>query len=283
MDFICPDPTKTISEQAYQNAALELDCDVAALKAVAQVESLQAPFDKKGRPTILYERHKFRKYTHGRFNDSHPELSGPAGNYGNSWTKLEEALTLDEEAALMSASWGQFQIMGFNYELAGFDSVEGFVEAIVADVDNHLIAFVDFVLSRNLDRPLRALNWRKFALGYNGSNFRKNRYDEKMAQAYAKFAAEPNASSNNAFAQVPAPSNFQVNSVRDLQRALQYLSIDPGIVDNKMGPNTRAAIAKFQRFAKLEETGQFTNETRAAVQTAYHMMRQFEAAQQSSA
>ncbi|WP_371743953.1 peptidoglycan-binding protein [Mangrovicoccus sp. HB161399] len=67
--------------------------------------------------------------------------------------------------------------------------------------------------------------------------------------------------------------------MRDLQRALQHLSIDPGIVDNKMGPKTAAAIAKFQRFAKMPPTGQFTLEVRAAVQAAYHMMRQFETAQ----
>ncbi|WP_108262760.1 N-acetylmuramidase domain-containing protein [Mangrovicoccus ximenensis] len=280
MEFSCPTPNKAISEEAYQKAAEELDCDIAAIKAVAEVESRRAPFDGDGRPTILFERHKFRKYTGGRFSQSHPVLSGPAGNYGKfseQWPKMLDALKLDEEAALKSASWGQFQIMGFNHELAGYSDVESFVEALVADVDNHLDAFVDFVLGCDLDRHLRSLNWRKFALGYNGQNYRQNRYDEKMAAAYQQYAAEPSAPAKPAAA--PAPDTFEIRTVRDLQRALQYLAIDPGIVDNKMGPKTTAAITKFQRFAKLPPTGQFTLEVRAAVQAAYHMMRQFEAAQ----
>ncbi len=279
MNFICPNPSKEISEGAYERAANELECDIAAIKAVAEVESKRAPYDSQGRPTILYERHKFRKFTAGRFTGSHPVLSGPAGNYGRfseQWPKMDEALGLDAEAALKSASWGQFQIMGFNHELAGYSDVESFVEAIVEDVDNHLNAFVDFVLSTNLDRHLRSLNWQKFALGYNGKAYRKNKYDEKMAAAYEKYAAEPAAPAAPTAA--PAPDTFQIRSVRDLQRALQNLAIDPGIVDNKMGPKTSAAISRFQRFVKLEATGQFTVEVRAAVQSAYHMMRQFEAA-----
>lgn len=280
MDFACKDPTKAISENAYHKAADELECDIAAIKAVAEVESKRAPFGADGRPTILFERHKFRAFTGGKFNASHPELSGPAGNYGKfseQWPKMEQALELDQEAALKSASWGQFQIMGFNYRLAGYFDVESFVEAMVEDVDNHLDAFVDFVLANNLDTHLRALNWRKFALGYNGKGYRKNRYDEKMASAYATYAAEP--SDPTVPAAAPAPDSFRITSVRDLQRALQYLNIDPGIVDNKMGPKTSAAITKFQRFAKLPQTGTFTQEVRAAVQSAYHMMRQFEAVQ----
>ncbi|WP_171060978.1 N-acetylmuramidase domain-containing protein [Poseidonocella sp. HB161398] len=284
MDFSCPNPAKTISEDAYHKAAEELECDIAAIKAVAEVESKRAPFDDEGRPTILYERHKFRSFTGRRFDRSHPVLSGPAGNYGKfseQWPKLTDALALDEEAALKSVSWGQFQIMGFNHALAGYSDVESFVEALVANVDNHLDAFVDFVLNANLDGHLRSLNWRKFALGYNGTNYRQNAYDQKMAAAYQRYAAEPSAPAKPSAA--PAPDGFEIRTVRDLQRALQYLAIDPGIVDNKMGPKTTAAITKFQRFAKLAPTGQFTLEVRSAVQAAYHMMRQFEAAQSAEA
>nr|WP_253949424.1 N-acetylmuramidase domain-containing protein [Mangrovicoccus sp. HB161399] len=133
MNFSCPDPNKAISEEAYQKAADELGCDIAAINTVAEVESSRAPFDQEGRPTILFERHKFRKFTGGRFSQSHPELSGKPGNYGTfseQWPKMAEALKLDGEAALKSASWGQFQIMGFNHELAGYSDVEDFVEAL---------------------------------------------------------------------------------------------------------------------------------------------------------
>jgi hypothetical protein len=40
----------------------DLNCDVAAIQAVAEVEARGAGFLGDGRPKILFERHKFRKY-----------------------------------------------------------------------------------------------------------------------------------------------------------------------------------------------------------------------------
>ena len=37
---------------------------------------------------------------------------------------------IDETAALKSASYGMFQVMGFNYELAGFGNVYEMVESL---------------------------------------------------------------------------------------------------------------------------------------------------------
>ncbi|OOV89142.1 hypothetical protein MF4836_34345 [Pseudomonas sp. MF4836] len=48
------------------------------------------------------------------------------GPYGRpQYERLITAYRLDEEAALQACSWGKFQIMGFNYRAAGFDSVYG--------------------------------------------------------------------------------------------------------------------------------------------------------------
>lgn len=277
MDFVSQASDKPITEAAYLAAAEDLDCDVAAVKAVADVETKDKPFQGDGRPTILYERHWFRRFTNGRFNASHPVLSGPPGNYGKSseqWGKLEEAISLDREAALKSASYGQFQIMGFNYRVVGFDNVEEFVAAMADTAERHLEAFVGFVLANRLDAPLRKLDWKKFARGYNGSQYRKNNYDTKMAAAYEKFASEP------ATVQAPstvAPTAFSIRSVQDLQKALKYLGMDPGPIDNKMGPKTGNAIRAFERFMNANETGKFSVETRAAIQAAYHLMRKFDA------
>lgn len=38
-------------------------------------------------------------------------------------------MSIHREAALHSTSWGAFQIMGFNFALYGFHSVEDFVAA----------------------------------------------------------------------------------------------------------------------------------------------------------
>jgi hypothetical protein len=52
-----------ITEIDYTNAATTLNCKVAAIKAIAQVETKKAAWDPLGRPTILFERHRFRVKT----------------------------------------------------------------------------------------------------------------------------------------------------------------------------------------------------------------------------
>ena len=53
----------TISEGDYQAAAQSLGCEVAAIKAVASVESRGRGFLPSGRPKILFESHVFSKFT----------------------------------------------------------------------------------------------------------------------------------------------------------------------------------------------------------------------------
>ena len=62
---------------------------------------------------------------------------------------------LDEPAALKSASWGLFQIMGENYGAAGFRSVEAFVDAMLTRRSNHLLSFINFV--KNTSSMKRAI------------------------------------------------------------------------------------------------------------------------------
>lgn len=182
---------KELTEKDFQIAAKTLNCEIAAIKAVSEVESRGKGFYPDGFPVILFERHKFRQFTKGKYNESHPHLSGPAGGYGkagqNQRNKFNEAFALDPNAAMKSCSWGKFQIMGFNFEVCGFDSVDQFVEAMKESEGTQLQAFVSFVIGNDLASPLRNKNWAAFAKGYNGASYAINQYDTKMAKAYAKF------------------------------------------------------------------------------------------------
>lgn len=246
----------------YIEAAEDLGCELAAIQAVAEVESRGAPFlsAPDNRPKILYERHIFSRLTGRRFDGNHAEVSNrkPGGYEGGAaeYPRLEQAIALDRQAALKSASWGKFQIMGFNCKTCGFQDVEDFVEAMCDSEEAHLQAFVGFVQANKLDRALRARDWRAFAKGYNGPNFAKNKYDTKMASAYKKYAGQ-------------GATGFRVNTVRDLQAALNFLGADAGLVDGLMGPKTRNAIRKFQRKTRLPETGEPTIALMQALQAVY--------------
>jgi hypothetical protein len=201
-----PEPPKPVLKTAlgpedFARAAAAIGAEVAAVKAVAEVESRGAGFLADGRPTILFEAHVFHRQTKGRFAGARDRrgvaLSVPAWDrslYGKTgawqWDRLEDAMKLDREAALRSASWGIFQIMGFNHVAAGHPTVEGFAEAMRSGAGPQLDAFVSFLKSSGLSQHLAAKDWRRFARGFNGPGFEKNAYDTKIAAAYAKHAAK---------------------------------------------------------------------------------------------
>ncbi len=183
-----------LSNKDFCRSSKKLRCEVPAIKAVAEVESLGNGFYPDDFPVILFERHIFRKYTQGRYNKSHPHLSGALGGYGkagqNQRNKFNEAFALNPDAAMKACSWGKFQIMGFNHAICGYATVGEFVDAMKESEGKQLDAFVSFVIANNLAIHLRNLNWAAFAKGYNGAGYAKNRYDKKMATAYTKYVRE---------------------------------------------------------------------------------------------
>jgi len=184
----------------FEKAASTLNVEVAAIRAVHQVESAgRSGFLPDGRPEILFEGHCFWgqlkllgmdpvSFRTGNEDILYPSwdmsyYKGKAGEY----LRLNRASVICHEASLMSASWGMFQIMGFNHKLCGYDSVYKFCASMYLDSDNQLQAFVSFILNTGLDVPLRELNWAEFARRYNGARYEENCYDVKLAAAYNQF------------------------------------------------------------------------------------------------
>jgi hypothetical protein len=192
-----------LAEQDFADAAQILGCEVAAVKAVAQVETAGAGFDASRRPTILYERHVFSRSTTpaGKFDQAAPDLSAPKGyppgTYGTKdqqFVRLAQAFQLDPDAALKAASWGKFQILGENHKACGFATVAEFAKAMTVSEGEHLKAFIRFM--RADPRKLQAIrdkNWAALAKLYNGSDYAKFKYDTKLAAAYAAHAQLPTA------------------------------------------------------------------------------------------
>src|SRR6185436_13915177 len=96
-----PGESKLLNEGDYQQAADLLKCDIAAIKAVAEVESRGAGFLPDGRPKILFERHKFRSFTGGKYDATNPDISNKTpGGYGaggtHQWDRFNVAAALDQ-------------------------------------------------------------------------------------------------------------------------------------------------------------------------------------------
>lgn len=193
-----------LSEADYAVAARTLRAEVAAVAAVAQVESSGQGFAADGRPIIRYELHKFSQFTGGIYDDTHPHLSQPTlalgkpyhnGTQAREWNLIFNAMILRNgrarrfEDAWKSASWGKFQVMGFNYKVAGWNDAGGFVKAMFESEAGHLKAFLGFCTANNLVRYIQTRDWASFANGYNGSGYAANHYDANMANAYAAISA----------------------------------------------------------------------------------------------
>src|SRR5438105_11083663 len=77
-----------------------------------------------------------------------------------------------------------------------------------------------------------------------------------------------NARDNKAVQSPRMSSMGNGQDVRAAQEALKSKGFDPGELDGRMGPRTKAAISEFQRSAGLRETGRFDQATRSQLGVA---------------
>jgi len=174
-------------------AAAGMQCEPAAIQAVCDIESAGGGFLPDKRPKILFEAQVFGRLTQHRWDAAHPNISSASWDrmlYGaagaHQYDRLAEAIALDQAAALQSASWGMFQILGLNYAACDFPDVDHYVAVMCASEGGQLAAFVAFCRYNRLDRYLRAHDWTGFALAYNGPGEAENDYAAKLAAAYAR-------------------------------------------------------------------------------------------------
>jgi N-acetylmuramidase len=182
---------RALTVDDFAAAAQRLGCEREAIQAIVQVESGPGgAFGPDGRPVILYEPHIFSRRTQRRYDASHPNISYPSWDrtryprdQAGRWSQLAEAFALDPENAVASASYGLFQIMGFNHRLCGFDTAQAFVADYCQSQVRQLMAFEAYIRNTGLTDELQRLDWEGFARGYNGPG-QVERYGRLMREAY---------------------------------------------------------------------------------------------------
>jgi hypothetical protein len=165
---------------------------------------------------------------------------------------LARAAELDQNAALQSASWGIGQVLGENFQAAGFSDAGSMVTAMCGAEDAQILAVCKFLTSSGLDRALRNHDWAGFARGYNGPNYVKYSYDTKLLQNYQKYSV----------------GSLPDLTIRAAQLMLKFLRYNIGGVDGLNGPHTESAVKAFQTAQALPATGDVDDATMAALQAA---------------
>ena len=214
LDFLGGYTAEKITDADYEAAAKELGCEVEVIKAIARQETGKlevlglGAFDKKNRPTILFERHIFSQVTKNAYDQKYPDISATKGylagtakdangkkyddgkHYGLfSWQyrKLAKAYQLNPEAAIQACSWGKFQVLGQNYKLCGLTSAVNFAKSMCKSELEHLNIMVSFCKGNNLGNALKNRKWATIARIYNGPEYKKNKYDTELAAHYEHF------------------------------------------------------------------------------------------------
>ena len=233
-----------LTSSGCDTAAGELGIGLAELWALIRVETRGWGFLTDRRPQILFERHVFHRLTHGSFRASAPLISNPKpGGYlggHQEYDRLSRAQALDHEAALSSTSWGIGQVMGRHAESLGYDDVEQMVQEMTISEDRQLGPMTRFILDEDLHLALRMKDWTRFARGYNGPQFAKNQYDEKLRHAFDDLTA----------------NGLPDLRLRSAQLRLVYRGFHPGPVDGVIGNVTRGALRRFQTQEGLLATGE---------------------------
>jgi N-acetylmuramoyl-L-alanine amidase len=210
---------KVLSEEDIKKALVKLksedniELSLPVVKAIIAVESSGRGHLLDGRAKILFEGHKFwywleksgknpKDYEKGNENILYKKWTREHYLTGSKeYTRLEAAKNIDEKAAVYSASWGLFQILGENIENnieeRKYKNVQEFEEKQHESEYYHFLDFLVFIKTKKVNK--KALihyiseetkgdyDWEAFAYGYNGSGYKINQYDQKLKAAYNKY------------------------------------------------------------------------------------------------
>lgn len=222
-----PEIVREIAKVAKANGI-----ELAALLAVVEVESSGQPYEQDGvTPRFLYERHVMYRELKKRRGEARADEAIRQNLARQSWNRavqykdqstsagrlalMKRAKAFDEECACRSASWGLGQTMGFHAESQGFKSAIDFVKWMTeGGVSAQITAMVKEIKKSGLVDEINRHDWATFAYRYNGAGYKQNKYDERMAKAYAVWKAKlPKMNLDSPARPVPKPKPAPIPDV----------------------------------------------------------------------
>lgn len=255
-----------------KNHAVKINAPAWNLAGVVQVESTGLPFwsvEGQRVPPARPEGHYFYRLLKGeqraeavRRGLAHPAVGGikVPSQWAAVYDMIERMKQINEEAALMSCSWGMGQVMGENYRDLGYASVYELVEANYKSADGQLDCMIRFIKRFSLVDEIQRGDWKGFAVVYNGPRYAMNRYDVKMAEASAMY--------HKLFSGAATPVQVRNEEVARIQGLMKQLGLFAGEVDGTEEQDLKDSIKAFQMKNGLVPDGLYGKMTSDAVDKA---------------
>lgn len=203
LSFRMPDSVRRgpLQESDYREVAEQLGVEVAAMKAVVEIEAGKSHqgFWSEGKPLINFDLPVYRKMAArhkvnlSKYTKSHPAVFNRPNisKYGSQQAavqaRLDQALDIDTVSAIEGTFWGMFQIGGFNWRQCGTSSPQEFMMLMSRSERDQLDLFAEFISRAGLLPYLKKKNWAAFARGYNGPSYAARGYHKRLASAYNKY------------------------------------------------------------------------------------------------
>lgn len=183
-----------LSDADFARLAAKHGIEEAKIRAVNDIEAAGRGSYSSGALVCLYEPHIAYRYTSGGVRDKLVSAGlaysawKPGAYPKTSFERIDRCTVIaGVEVAALATSWGLGQIMGFNHKACGFDTALAMVRNFAQSEANQLEGMIAFIKSNPaMFAALQSADWAGFAARYNGSGYKANRYDTKLAAAYAR-------------------------------------------------------------------------------------------------
>jgi hypothetical protein len=176
------------SEDDYRALAARTGLDAAMLYALRKVLATSEGFDAEGRVRVFYNPQVFSRLTKRAYDESHPVVSqtrfvtGPWLR-GDRWPLIQEAWSLDPQAAYAATDFGLFGLSGQLYRRLGFDSAGEMAWFSAQSEVQQVEILVRFLQADGPLAFLKARDWRGFIRRYQGPA-RVEELSARLASAY---------------------------------------------------------------------------------------------------
>ena len=155
------------------------------IRKVVMVEGSGFGYDKKtGRILIQFEPSWFKRLFLKWKNNIGVWATNKVENQEKEWIAFNNAYSKNPTSAMMATSWGAMQVMGFHYKKLGFNSVGYMVDFAKESFENQVELGLKFILTnKKMYVAIQLGDWETFAYYYNGAQYKKFNYAERLRKA----------------------------------------------------------------------------------------------------